>query len=142
MVNLGHDIDRALPELQAQAESRMTDTVRITRGGAPVWDEETGTYSDGGTIIYEGNCRLKLTSTVVSDVDSQGQLLAEQRPQLHLPVLTPGTVGTSGAVRPNDTAVILTSRNDPSAVGTVLTIGGRAIGTDATARRFPVEVQS
>lgn len=142
-MTLGSDLAAALPELQAHAESRMTDTVRITRGGSiPVFDAETGTYTPGATTIYEGPCRLKLSSTVVSDVDAQGQLLAAQGPTLSLPMLTPGTVGTSGAVRPGDSAVILTSAHDPSAVGVTMTVEGRFIQTDATARRLPVEIHS
>ena len=48
-MDLGRDIASALPALRAQAESRMTDTIRVTRPGESVFDEETGTIADPGT---------------------------------------------------------------------------------------------
>ena len=135
-MSLADDVAAVLPELRAQAEARMTDTVRIARGGTPVFDETTGTYTPGTTTVYEGPCRLKLSSSVVSDLDAQGQLLVQQGPRLDLPI------ASSGAVRPGDTATITGSVNDPSSIGTVLTVSGRFVQTDATARRLPVELHS
>lgn len=137
MVSLGEVLSAALPELRAHAESRMTDTVKITRGaGEPVWDEETGMYDDAPVDVYEGPARLRLASSVVGDVDAQGQLLAAQTPVLSLPVLT------SGGVKVNDTVLITASQNDPALVGLVLNVEGLFFQTDATARRLQVEVQS
>jgi hypothetical protein len=118
------------------AEARMTDTVLITRETEPVFDEETGTYTPSTTTIYNGPARLKLTSTVVGSVDAQGQNLAAQTPRLDLPV------ATSGGVQVNDSAEITASVNDPASVGLRLNIEGVFFQTDATARRFPVEVQT
>ena len=135
-MSLGYDLSAALAELRAQAESRMTDTVRITRPGESVFDNETGTYTPTVVVVYNGPGRLKLASTVVSDIDAGGQVLAAQRPRLDLPV------AASGGVRVNDTATITASTNDPASVGVRLNIEGVFYQTDATARRFPVEVQS
>jgi hypothetical protein len=121
---------------RAKLESRMTDTIRVTRSSEPVWNEETGTYTPADTVIYTGPGRLKLASSVVSDVNAQGQLLAAQAPRLDLPV------ATSGDVQVNDTAEIIASLHDPASVGLRLNIEGVFFQTDATARRFPVEVQS
>lgn len=137
MVTLGEDVAEALPAFRAQAESMMTDTVHITRGdAAPVFDETTGTYISAATTIYSGPARLKLSSTVVSDLNVQGQLLAQQGPRLDLPVTT------SGGVRPGDIATVTASQTDPVTVGVRLTIAGTFVQTLATARRFPVEVQT
>ena len=135
-MSLGDDIAAALPALRAEAESRMTDTWRITRPGEPVWDEETGKYTTPDVTVYNGPGRLKFASAVVSDVEAGGQLIAAQRPRLDLPV------STSGGVRVGDTAVLTASRNDAASVGLRVTIEGVFFQTDATARRFPVEVQS
>ena len=115
----------------------MTDTVLIIRGdSAPVFDTETGTYGNGSTTIYDGPGRLKLASSVVGDVDAQGQMLAAQFPVLSLPI------ATSGGVEVNDIATITASQRDPANVGLILNVEGLFFQTDATARRFQVEVQS
>jgi hypothetical protein len=118
------------------AESRMTDTVLITRASEPVFDEDTGVYTPTTTTVYSGPARLKLTSSVVSAVDAQGQNLAAQSPRLDLPV------STSGDVQVNDSVEVTASVNDPAIVGLLLNVEGVFFQTDATARRFPVEVQT
>jgi hypothetical protein len=118
------------------AEARMTDTVLITRETEPVFDPETGTYTPTTVTVYNGPARLKLSSSVVGSVDAQGQNLAAQTPRLDLPV------ATSGDVQVNDSVEITASVNDPASVGLRLNIEGVFFQTDATARRFPVEVQS
>jgi len=117
------------------AESRMTDTVLITRGGTPVFDDATGNYTTTAATIYNGPARLSLRSSLVSDVDAQGQLLAGQSPRLDLPV------STSGGVQVNDTVTVTASVNDPAAEGLVLNVEGLFYQTDATARRLSVEIQ-
>lgn len=114
----------------------MTDTVRITRTSEPVFDNETGTYTPATTVVYTGPARLSLASTVVGAVDAQGQNLASQTPRLDLPV------ATSGDVQKNDAVEVTGSVNDPASVGLRLNVEGVFYQTDATARRFPVEVQT
>ena len=117
-------------------ESRMTDTVRVTRTAPGPFDPDTGTYPDVEETIYEGPARLKLASSVVRDVAAQGQNRAEQAPRLDFPV------ATSAAIRPGDVAEIIASVEDPESVGVTATISGVFYQTFATARRFPVEVQT
>lgn len=118
------------------AESRMSDTVLITRTSEPVFDEATGTYTPTTVTVYSGPARLSIRSSVVGDVDAQGQKLASQSPRLDLPM------ATSGGVQVDDTVEVTASVNDPAAVGLRLNVEGVFFQTDATARRFPVEVQS
>lgn len=126
-----------LVSARAKLESRMTDTVVVTRGeSAPILDPDTGEYTPTTSTIYEGPARLRSASSVVGDVDAQGQLLAAQTLVLSLPV------ATSGDVQVNDTVVVTASVNDPSNVGLQLNVEGLFFQTDATARRFSVEVQS
>lgn len=135
-MNLAAEIAAHLPALRAQAEARMTDTVLITRAGTPTFDPETGTYPETLVIVYEGPCRIKLASTVVRDLDAQNQILAEQAPRLDLPI------GESGDVKPGDMAVLTASVRDPAAIGLRMSVSGVFFQTDATARKFPVEIQS
>lgn len=129
-------ITGALAFGRAQAEARMTDTVLITRNSTPALDDETGEYTPTVTTIYSGPARLKSASTVVSAVDAQGQQLAGQSLRLDLPV------STSSGVQANDSVTVTASVNDPASVGLLLNVEGVFFQTDATARRFPVEVQS
>ena len=126
----------ALSRGRALAEARMTDTVRITRQSEPVFNNATGTYAPTTLTIYTGPARLVLSSSVVRTVDAQGQNLAGQTPRLDLPV------ATSGAVQVNDTVEVTASVNDAASVGLRLNVEGLFFQTDATARRFSVEVQS
>lgn len=122
------------------AEQRMTDTVKITR--------ETGvTVDDAGenvptfSTIYEGPCRLRFTSPRVFKVEAAGQLLAEERPILSVPV---GGAG-SGAVKYGDKGVITAvgaDAGDSAMVGMLITVGFPHAQTSATARRFECEVLS
>lgn len=114
----------------------MTDTVLITRATDPVFDTGTGTYVPTTVTVYAGRARLVLNSIVVGSADAQGQNLASQTPRLDLPV------SKSGDVQVNDTVEVTYSANDPASVGLRLNVEGVFVQTDATARRFPVEVQS
>lgn len=129
---LGDDLVAALPGLQAQAESMMRDTVRITREGAEVFDPDTGTYTPSVTTIYEGKCRLVLRSSVVQDVDAQSQLLALQGPRLDVPV-----AGTGG-VLPDDLFELL-SGDGAGLTGRVAGVFPQSL---KTARRLPVQIGS
>lgn len=131
-MTLGDDIAAVLPELRAQAESMMRDTVKITRHGPEVLDPETGNYVPSVTTIYEGKCRLVMRSSVVQDVDAQSQLQALQGPRLDVPV-----EGTAG-IKPDDLFEIT--------AGDEAGVGGRVAGlfpqSLKTARRLPVQIGS
>lgn len=135
-MSLGSDVAAALPELRVQAESLMVSTCTITRGGgAGVWNEATGAYDATATTIYSGPCRLIFRSnSVVRETDAQGQFLLEQEPQLSLPVVGSETVTVGDAV------TITANPYDAAMVGLTLRIAGIHTQTQATARRFPVEV--
>lgn len=120
----------------------MLDTVRVTRGGKAL-DRVTGKYSGTPTTVYEGPCRLVIDSQATTETEAQSQLLTEQGPRLDLPfVAPPGASGAPGAVTTDDRALILTSGTDPAQVGTEMRIAGKFPNSQATARRFPVEVTS
>jgi hypothetical protein len=123
---------------RAQAEARMTDTVLITRPAVSpgVLDGSTGNYPDAVTVVYNGPAHLKFMSPIVSSVEAQGQNLANQKYRLDLPF------STSAGVRVNDSVEVTASVDDPGSVGLRLNVEGLFYQTGATARRFPVAVQT
>jgi hypothetical protein len=114
-------------------EAQMISTC-VVRRVVRVWDESSGEYTEQNVDVYSGPCLFKFDTTVVREVDVQGQGLVEQQPLLKLPVTT------SGDVRVDDIAVLTVNPLDPSWVGKRLRIAGVHGHTYATARRFPVEV--
>lgn len=135
-MTLRSDITAALPGLRAHAESLMVSTCTITRGGTDVWNEETGAYDSTAETVYTGPCRVRFPSTVVRETDAQNQFAVEQEPVLSLPV-----VG-SELVTVDDVVTITANPFDTAMVGLTLRIAGVHTQTQATARRFPVEVTS
>lgn len=121
-----------------QAGLRMDSTCDITRVTGSHLDEATGKMVDTLTVIYTGICRLRYISPRVFEVEAAGQMIAEQRPTLSIPVLADG----SGDVLANDMATITANLLDPAMVGVQCRIEARDSGTAATARRFLVEVKS
>jgi hypothetical protein len=138
-------IDSTILAGRALMESLMDSTCVITRTSGGSIDPSTGLLSGGtATTIYSGVCRLRYASVRPTQVDAEGQNIAEERGVLSLPVVgdsTSVTVGSSAAVRVNDIATITLGPLDPA--GTVV---GRIelphAQTQATARRFPLQVLS
>jgi hypothetical protein len=134
-VSLNDAVAAALPELRAQAESLMVDTCRITAAGAPVWDDANGVYTDGpATTVYEGKCRLRRPSAGPQDTDAGEAGWSVDTYILSLPVVGSEAVSDGHAV------VMLTSANDPAAVGLELTVSGGHWQSQSTARRVPCKV--
>ena len=129
-MSLGTDVQAYLPEAQATAESRMSETVTVGVM-ASVFDDATDKYVDTLTIHYSGQGRLKYPSMVVSEKTPVGQVLASQDVILSLPA------GLASAVRINDT-VTVTASPDEDLVGRTFRIKGLAAGGQVSASRFPV----
>src|SRR3954454_13001061 len=120
---------------RAFQESRMPATVTITRVTGRLLDETTGEYTDTVATVYTGKCRLDFRASLQTlERDMEGQLLADQRPTLFLPI------AGSESVTVNDMATITANPLDSAAVGMRIRVTGRAATTYATARRLPGEV--
>lgn len=130
-MTLGQDLVAALPELQAQAESMMVDTVVVRRQSGTVRDEESMEDVPAFVTVYSGRCRLVMRSTVVSDADSVSELVALQGPRLDVPVS-----GTAG-IKPDD--VFTVSSVDGDVSGRVAGVFPQSL---KTARRLPVVIES
>jgi len=130
-VSLGTDVQAYLPEAQATAESRMSETVTVGVT-ASVFDDATGKYVNVLTVHYSGPGRLKYPSMVVSEKTPVGQVLASQDVILSLPA------GLASAVRINDTVTVTHSTADDDLVGRTYRIKALAQGGQVSASRFPV----
>ena len=120
-----------LPEMQAHAESLMTSTVTITRTGEPVWDEDTGTYTDATTTVYEGRCKVQTFQAFEAEPEAGGAQRVIQRYYLHVPV-------TAGVFLPGDRAEITASAN-PLLVGNVYVVAAAHEKDWQTAQRLLVD---
>lgn len=102
-----------------------------------VLNEETGEYDvEIVDPSYEGPCKIRFVSTVVSEVDAQSQLLVEQDAILSLPV------DGSEQVRVQQVCRITANSLDAGMVGKRFRVTGDHTQTFATARRFPVQLVS
>lgn len=116
------------------AETRMTDTCRITRTVKGVQNESTGKTGTTTETVYEGPCEFKADQVQATDREQSGQLLVTQDATLKLPI------ATSTAVTKGHDVEILTSATDPGLVGLRARVVGPFASAYTTARRFPVTV--
>lgn len=133
---LADDIAAVLPELRAQAESRMRETVRVRRpiGWEP--DPETGNdvpaYDD--VDPYVGRARLKPPSVVKAlTPDSAGSAVTVQPAELHIPEDSP-------ALLPGDRVEFAVDTHTPRLRGLVYRVESAQVASDTTAQRVPVEI--
>jgi hypothetical protein len=136
-VSLGDDLAAALPELQAEAESRMHDSIVFTSpGAAPTWDDATGTYSSPtGAEVYNGKCRIRQAAPAPQNADAGETSWAVDRLVVSLPL------DGSGGVVDGCTGVV-TAATDPEMVGLTITALAGHFQSDSTARRIPCQVVS
>lgn len=138
---LADDIAWALPELRAEAESRMTSTcvATIPGEGDPVWNPDTQQWDDPVETVYEGPCRLRMGNPAPQNADAgETSWAVDRTPTLSLPLSDP----TSAAVVDGVQVTITGNPNDPAMVGLRLRVLSGHYQTDSTARRVPVEVVS
>ena len=130
-VTFGDLIADRLPTLQAAAENMMTSTTTVTRLGEPVWDEDTGDYTDALTTVYEGRCKLQTYQAFEAEPEAGGAQRVIQRYYLHVPV-------SAGIFLPGDRAVITASAN-PLLVGNVYVVAAAHEKDWQTAQRLLVD---
>lgn len=130
MVTLGGDISAALPQLRAEAESRMSESVIVG-------SFKDGTDDNGDAIRvpdqsrYSGIGRIRWNSREVSNSQATGSPVAVQEPYLSVPF---------GAARLfTDDEVECSGSTDPLLVGRRFKISGGASAGQVTAYRYPLE---
>lgn len=132
MVNLGADIAAALPELRAQAESRMSETFEVFTSERVLGGD--GKYVTTETPVYEDvRGRLKVPTLTVSEREQGAQVPAIQDVHVHVPV------GATPLVEVNHMWRCTASDSDVSLVGRVWRTKGSHQAGQVTAHRYPVE---
>lgn len=114
------------------AERLMTMQVRITRRIEISLDTASLDLQDtdpSNDQVYEGPGRIKMQSPRVTNIDTEGQLIALQQPTLSLPASVAG-------VRVGDRVEILDGYPDPDLTGRRFRIAGLPASTQATAHRY------
>ena len=130
-MTLGADIAGALPELRAQAESRMTDkiTAGLFRDGTdPVTGDPTRTLI---TERYTGVARVRYGSREVSNSNTVSMPVGVQEPYLSVPF-------GSARIRVDD-EVKVTDSEDPILIGRTYRVAGNPVAGAVTAYRYPLE---
>lgn len=114
----------------------MVDSCIITgSGGAPVWDDATGTYTTPAAVtVYEGACRLRMPRTTGSKSEAGEASWAVDDGVLSLPVAGSEGIGAGHVA-------VVTLSNDPASSVTV-TVQAAHVQANSTARRLPVKVVS
>ena len=128
-----------MAKLRAYAESRMTDTIRITRPGKTAVNPITGAETPSGVTLYEGPCKVQTsggmasqTSTASGDSSNIGGLVPEWSLYLHLPISATG-------LREKDVAQVIDSK-DPDLKGRRMRlVNMQSEKSLATARRWNVQ---
>jgi len=133
-VSLGQAITGALPLLQSEAESRMTDTCTIRRPGAPTFNSTTGAYTASSTTVYTGKCRVR-TRSLGFLRERAAESGEEQTVLWRYMVSVPVSVTDLTVL---DEITIDTS-TDPALVGVLMRVRVVSLVTDATARKMDCE---
>lgn len=115
------------------AESRMTDSCKVSRGPAEVLDAVTDKWvPNPASVVYSGPCRVKHPSTGARDVEAGSQLLAVGSLEVHVPV-------GSAVFRPDDRITVTGCPTRPDQVGRVFIVIAPFDGSGTTAVRYRVE---
>lgn len=134
---LGWDVAGALPDLRAQAESRMTETVLIGLwGDADEPDPVTGeAVRELKVERYRGKGRVRYPSYAVAESSPASQPVAQQDTVVSIP-------SGSGPVFDGDEVVVLASTSDSMVVGRRYVVKGQPPAGQTTAYRVSVVEQS
>lgn len=122
----------ALARGRRLAESLMTDTVTITRPGAPTTDPATGEVVTSGTVVYEGRARWKPPTTGAAQTETGTAAIITSPGEVHIPV-------GSYTPEPGDIIECTACPMDPGMVGRRATVQSRFGGSQVTAYRIPIE---
>lgn len=131
-MSLGSDIAAALPEARAQAESLMTDTIRLEHVTGSTTDATTLAISDTYATDYLGRGRVQRADVQVGEPVAGEVEFGTLRTTVQLPI----AVTTA---RRGQRVTVVASATDPGLVGAVFAVVGVASKTHATMRRLLCE---
>lgn len=139
-MSIGDDIADALPELRAQAESRMRDTATVYRPSAesPSSDSvvDDPTYEDlpvyGPDVDpHGGRCRISPPTVAARTAESADSTVTVQGLEFHTPDDAP-------TFRPGDLVVMAVDTRTPRLRGRQFRVESSHAGSDTTAQRVPI----
>jgi hypothetical protein len=113
----------------------MTDRCVISAGATLTWDAATSGYQpSGGTVVYDGPCRVQLPDVVGRTPQFGGGEVTLQSAVVGVPIAV-ADVSVGDTV----TVTAVGRYGDPELVGVVFTVASVPHKTDATARRLRCE---
>lgn len=119
------------------AEARMTDTVRLYRQAADIFDRESGETVPGPqATLYTGRARVKAAPAVPEDTEAGEREVTRRRYGVDLPWATalPG----GGRILPGD-RIEVTATADARMLGLALWVLDAEYGDQTTAWRISTE---
>ena len=114
------------------AEALMVDTCRITSGGEPVTDPDTGEVTNARTLVYEGKCKVQSKDSATSTPEAGGASFTVVSRQVHIPA-------NAAEIRDGYEVEITGSLLNSFTVGKVYRVSGFTPDTFDTAFRLPVK---
>lgn len=120
-----------LPQFQALAETRMTDSCIVTRADStPVLNETTGLYEADDSAVYTGKCRVASPGTAsIRELGDRPEMV--NRTIVHLPVSASGFW--------TGDRVTITAAEDQQLVGATYRVRSVLDSSQATSRRLDCE---
>jgi len=123
--------DAVLAGRQA-AEALMVDTCRITSGGEPVTDPDTGEVTNARTTVYEGKCKVQSKDSATSTPEAGGATFTVVSRQVHIPA-------NAAEIHDGYEVEVTGSLLNSFTVGKVYRVEGFTPDTFDTAFRLPVK---
>jgi len=115
-----------------EAEALMVDTCRITSGGEPVTDPDTGEVTNTRTLVYEGKCKVQSKDSATSTPEAGGATFTVVSRQVHIPA-------NAAEIRDGYEVEVTGSLLNSFTVGKVYRVEGFTPDTFDTAFRLPVK---
>ena len=129
---LGDVISGALPELQDEAESLLTDSGELQRRDGYTLDPDTRQRIDRWVPYWSGPMRVRVES-VEQQITTGGQDVTILRARASLPVSVEGVTAQD--------RIVATQCADPMALGVPLYVKAVPLGTQMVLRRLPVSTE-
>lgn len=135
-MSLGDDLAAVLPELRANAESMMRDTVKVERAtGAVTPDPDTLEEVPVYATVHEGNARVQRSGQVAPSETVAGEVeFGIGTPLVQLPL---SVTGVKRGDRVTVTAV--DAKSDPDLLGLVATVMANLTKSHPTKRTLVCE---